>query len=53
MNDKPEAPIAWIGIGWQAMLDVIADSVVASPLVKYKLDPWSSPVRRTRTSSAP
>jgi len=27
------------GIGWQAMLDVIADSVVASPLVKYKLDP--------------
>ncbi|MGQ0654577.1 MAG: NAD-binding protein [Betaproteobacteria bacterium] len=27
------------GIGWAAMLDVIADSVVASPLVKYKLDP--------------
>lgn len=27
------------GIGWQAMLDVISDSVVASPLVKYKLDP--------------
>ena len=27
------------GIGWQQMLDVISDSVVASPLVKYKLDP--------------
>jgi 3-hydroxyisobutyrate dehydrogenase-like beta-hydroxyacid dehydrogenase len=27
------------GIGWEAMLDVIADSVVASPLVKYKLEP--------------
>ena len=27
------------GIAWPAMLDVIADSVVASPLVKYKLDP--------------
>lgn len=27
------------GIDWQAMLDVIGESVVASPLVKYKLDP--------------
>ncbi len=27
------------GIGWEAMLDVIAESVVASPLVKYKVDP--------------
>ena len=27
------------GIGWEAMLDVIGDSVVASPLVKYKLEP--------------
>ena len=27
------------GIDWNAMLDVIGDSVVASPLVKYKLEP--------------
>ena len=27
------------GIGWDAMLDLIGESVVASPLVKYKLDP--------------
>ena len=27
------------GIGWEAMLDLIGESVVASPLVKYKLDP--------------
>lgn len=27
------------GIDWSAMLDVIGDSVVASPLVKYKLEP--------------
>ncbi len=27
------------GIGWEAMLDVIGESAVGSPLVKYKLDP--------------
>ena len=27
------------GIGWEAMLDVLGESVVASPLVKYKLEP--------------
>jgi 3-hydroxyisobutyrate dehydrogenase-like beta-hydroxyacid dehydrogenase len=27
------------GIDWDTMLDVIGDSVVASPLVKYKLEP--------------
>jgi len=27
------------GIDWNTMLDVIGDSVVASPLVKYKLEP--------------
>jgi 3-hydroxyisobutyrate dehydrogenase-like beta-hydroxyacid dehydrogenase len=27
------------GIDWSTILDVIGDSVVASPLVKYKLDP--------------
>lgn len=27
------------GIGWQAMLELLGESVVASPLVKYKLDP--------------
>jgi 3-hydroxyisobutyrate dehydrogenase-like beta-hydroxyacid dehydrogenase len=27
------------GIGWEAMLDLIGESVVASPLVKYKLEP--------------
>ena len=27
------------GIGWEAILDVIGESVVGSPLVKYKLDP--------------
>ena len=27
------------GIGWEAILDVIGESAVASPLVKYKLDP--------------
>lgn len=27
------------GIGWEAILDVIAESAVGSPLVKYKLDP--------------
>jgi 3-hydroxyisobutyrate dehydrogenase-like beta-hydroxyacid dehydrogenase len=27
------------GIDWSTMLDVIGDSVVASPLVKYKLEP--------------
>lgn len=27
------------GIGWEAMLDLLSESVVASPLVKYKLDP--------------
>jgi 3-hydroxyisobutyrate dehydrogenase-like beta-hydroxyacid dehydrogenase len=27
------------GISWEAMLDLIGESVVASPLVKYKLDP--------------
>lgn len=27
------------GIAWNTILDVIGDSVVASPLVKYKLDP--------------
>jgi len=27
------------GIAWETMLDVIGDSVVASPLVKYKLEP--------------
>jgi 3-hydroxyisobutyrate dehydrogenase-like beta-hydroxyacid dehydrogenase len=27
------------GIGWEAMLDLLGESVVASPLVKYKLDP--------------
>jgi 3-hydroxyisobutyrate dehydrogenase-like beta-hydroxyacid dehydrogenase len=27
------------GIGWEAMLEVLGESVVASPLVKYKLDP--------------
>jgi 3-hydroxyisobutyrate dehydrogenase-like beta-hydroxyacid dehydrogenase len=27
------------GIAWEAMLDVIGESVVGSPLVKYKLDP--------------
>jgi 3-hydroxyisobutyrate dehydrogenase-like beta-hydroxyacid dehydrogenase len=26
------------GIGWEAMLDLLGESVVASPLVKYKLD---------------
>jgi 3-hydroxyisobutyrate dehydrogenase-like beta-hydroxyacid dehydrogenase len=27
------------GIGWEAILDLLGESVVASPLVKYKLDP--------------
>lgn len=27
------------GIGWEALLDLIGESVVASPLVKYKLEP--------------
>lgn len=27
------------GIGWEPMLDLLGESVVASPLVKYKLDP--------------
>ena len=27
------------GIGWEKMLDLISESVVASPVVKYKLDP--------------
>jgi 3-hydroxyisobutyrate dehydrogenase-like beta-hydroxyacid dehydrogenase len=27
------------GVDWKLMLDVIGDSVVASPLIKYKLDP--------------
>jgi 3-hydroxyisobutyrate dehydrogenase-like beta-hydroxyacid dehydrogenase len=27
------------GIGWEAILDLIGESVVASPLVKYKLEP--------------
>ncbi len=27
------------GIGWEKMLELIGESVVASPLVKYKLDP--------------
>jgi len=27
------------GIAWEAMLDLLGESVVASPLVKYKLDP--------------
>jgi len=27
------------GIGWDAALDLLGESVVASPLVKYKLDP--------------
>lgn len=27
------------GISWQAILDLLGESVVASPLVKYKLDP--------------
>ena len=27
------------GIGWEQMLDLLGESVVASPLVKYKLDP--------------
>jgi 3-hydroxyisobutyrate dehydrogenase-like beta-hydroxyacid dehydrogenase len=27
------------GIGWEAMLDLIGESVVGSPLVKYKLEP--------------
>jgi 3-hydroxyisobutyrate dehydrogenase-like beta-hydroxyacid dehydrogenase len=27
------------GIGWEAILDVIGESVVGSPLVKYKLEP--------------
>ena len=27
------------GMAWDTILDVIGDSVVASPLVKYKLDP--------------
>lgn len=27
------------GIGWDAMLDLLGESVVASPLVKYKLEP--------------
>jgi 3-hydroxyisobutyrate dehydrogenase-like beta-hydroxyacid dehydrogenase len=27
------------GIGWDALLDLIGESVVASPLVKYKLEP--------------
>ena len=27
------------GIGWEAMLDLLGESVVASPLVKYKLEP--------------
>jgi 3-hydroxyisobutyrate dehydrogenase-like beta-hydroxyacid dehydrogenase len=27
------------GIGWEAMLELLGESVVASPLVKYKLDP--------------
>ena len=27
------------GVEWKLMLDVIGDSVVASPLIKYKLDP--------------
>lgn len=27
------------GIGWEAMLELIGESVVASPLVKYKLEP--------------
>jgi 3-hydroxyisobutyrate dehydrogenase-like beta-hydroxyacid dehydrogenase len=27
------------GIGWEAILDVIGESAVGSPLVKYKLDP--------------
>ena len=27
------------GIGWEQMLEIVGESVVASPLVKYKLDP--------------
>jgi 3-hydroxyisobutyrate dehydrogenase-like beta-hydroxyacid dehydrogenase len=27
------------GIGWEAMLDLLGESVVASPLLKYKLEP--------------
>ncbi len=27
------------GIGWSALLDLVGESVVGSPLVKYKLDP--------------
>jgi 3-hydroxyisobutyrate dehydrogenase len=27
------------GIGWEKMLELIGESVVASPVVKYKLDP--------------
>jgi 3-hydroxyisobutyrate dehydrogenase-like beta-hydroxyacid dehydrogenase len=27
------------GIGWERLLDLVAESVVASPLVKYKLEP--------------
>jgi 3-hydroxyisobutyrate dehydrogenase-like beta-hydroxyacid dehydrogenase len=27
------------GIGWEAMLELLGESVVASPLVKYKLEP--------------
>jgi 3-hydroxyisobutyrate dehydrogenase-like beta-hydroxyacid dehydrogenase len=27
------------GIGWEAILDLLGESVVASPLVKYKLEP--------------
>jgi len=27
------------GIGWEAMLEVLGESVVASPLLKYKLEP--------------
>ena len=27
------------GIGWDQMLDILGESVVASPLLKYKLDP--------------
>jgi 3-hydroxyisobutyrate dehydrogenase-like beta-hydroxyacid dehydrogenase len=27
------------GIGWEAVLELLGESVVASPLVKYKLDP--------------
>jgi 3-hydroxyisobutyrate dehydrogenase-like beta-hydroxyacid dehydrogenase len=37
------------GIGWEAMLDVVGESVVASPLVKYKLDPLR---RRDYTATA-